>query len=216
MSFLSEHRVYYLRLVSEFFQNFQSNEKKSKFWSIVKGIKIKVSVRMIQKLFQLLEGGVDEWSLDYDPTEVFSLVADLPADSESCIMLLTGFNTNTFPPTQRILHHIFTTIITPQGGGRCRLTETQRFLFFCLMNNIKVDLASVIMGMFTECLESHRFWPYAAHLTAFFIKKGVSLDREFLIDIYEVSVSGWGSSENFNFSNINDRSSGASFNYAYN
>ena len=46
------------------------------------------------------------------------------------------------------------------------------------MNNIKVDLASVIMGMFIECLESHRFWPYAAHLTVFFIKKGVSLDKE--------------------------------------
>ena len=34
------------------------------------------------------------------------------------------------------------------------------------------------MSMFTECLESHRFWPYAAHLTAFFIKRGVSLDKE--------------------------------------
>ena len=121
---------------------------------------------------------MDEWSLDYNPTEAFSLMTDLPADSEECIVLLTRFNTNSFPPTQRILHHIFTTIITPQGGGRCRLTETQRFLFFCLMNNIKVDLASVIMSMFTECLESHRFWPYAAHLTAFFIKRGVSLDKE--------------------------------------
>ena len=46
------------------------------------------------------------------------------------------------------------------------------------MNNIKVDLASVIMGMLTECLENHRFWPYAAHLTAFFTKKGVSLYKE--------------------------------------
>ena len=49
---------------------------------------------------------------------------------------------------------------------------------FCLMNNIKVDLKSVIMGMLTECLKNHRFWPYAAHLTAFFIRKGVSLDKE--------------------------------------
>ena len=100
---------------------------------------------------------MDEWSLNYDPVEAFSLMIDLPADSASCITLLTGFNTNSFPPIQRILHHIFTTIITPQGGGRCRLTETQRFLFFCLMNNVKVDLASVVMSMFTECLESHRF-----------------------------------------------------------
>ena len=46
------------------------------------------------------------------------------------------------------------------------------------MNNIKVDLASVIMGMLTECLKNHQFWPYAAHLTAFFTRKGVSLDKE--------------------------------------
>ena len=46
------------------------------------------------------------------------------------------------------------------------------------MNNIKVDLASVIMGMLTECLENHRYWPYAAHLTTFFTRKGVSLDKE--------------------------------------
>ena len=36
----------------------------------------------------------------------------------------------------------------------------------------------MLLWGFTECLESHRFWPYAAHLTAFFIKKGVSLDKE--------------------------------------
>ena len=82
--------------------------------------------------------------------EAYSIMTELPANPiNEKLVLLTGFNTNSFPPTQRILHHIFTTIITPQGGGRCRLTETQRFLFFCLMNNIKVDLASVIMGMFT-------------------------------------------------------------------
>ena len=66
---------------------------------------------------------------------------------------------------------MFAIIITPQGGRRCRLTETQRFLFFCLMKNIKVDLASVMMGMLIECLDNHRFWPYAAHLTAFFKRK---------------------------------------------
>ena len=46
------------------------------------------------------------------------------------------------------------------------------------MKNIRVDLANVIKGMLTECLENHRFWPYAAHLTALFQKKGVPLDKE--------------------------------------
>ena len=154
---MSAYKVYYARLVSEFFQNLQTNKKKSKLWSIVKGIKIKLSGNSIQKIIQLPDGGVDEWSLDYDPCEAYSLMTDQPANSELRILMLTDFNTNSFPPIQRILHHMFTTIITPQGGGRCRLKETQRFLFFCLMKNIKVDLASVMMGMLTECLDNHHF-----------------------------------------------------------
>ena len=144
----------------------------------MKGIKIKISGRTIRKTLQLPEGEIDEWSLDYDPSEAYSLMTELPASSDSRILMLMSFNTNSFPPLQRILHHMFTTIITPQGGGRCRLTETKRFLFFYLMKNIKVKLASVMMGMLTECLDNHRFWPYAAHLTAFFRKRRVALDNE--------------------------------------
>ena len=65
----------------------------------MKGVKIKISVRSIRKAFQLPEGGVDEWSLDYDPSEAYSLMTDQPADSDSRIVMLTGFNTNSFPPT---------------------------------------------------------------------------------------------------------------------
>ena len=34
------------------------------------------------------------------------------------------------------------------------------------------------MHMLSECLDNHRFWPYAAHLTAFFKRKKVPLDNE--------------------------------------
>ena len=40
MEFMSEYRVYYPRLVSDFFLNLQINNKKSKLWSTVKGVKI--------------------------------------------------------------------------------------------------------------------------------------------------------------------------------
>ena len=90
----------------------------------MKGAKIKISVRSIRKTFKLPEEGVDEWSLDYDPYEAYSLMIDQPSDSDSRIVMLTGFNTNLFPPIQRILHHMFTTIITPQGDVRCKLKKT--------------------------------------------------------------------------------------------
>ena len=46
------------------------------------------------------------------------------------------------------------------------------------MKNIKVNFASVMMGMLFECLDNHRFWPYAAHLIAFFRQKKVLLENE--------------------------------------
>ena len=132
----------------------------------------------MRKTLQLSEGDVDEWILDYDPSEAYTLMTELPATTNPKMLMLTSFNTNSFPLLQRLLHHMFTTIITPQGGGRCRLTETQRFLFYCLFKNIQVNLSSVMMNMFSKCLENHRFWLYAAHLTVFFKKKKVSLDNE--------------------------------------
>ena len=93
-------------------------------------------------------------------------------------LMLTSFNTNSFPLLQRLVYHMFTTIVTPQGGGRCRLTETQRFLFYCLFKNIQVNMSSVMMNLFSECIENHQFWPYAAHLTAFFKKKKIPLANE--------------------------------------
>ena len=144
----------------------------------MKGVKIKIFGRTIRKTLKLHKGDVDEWILDYDLSEAYTLMTELPATSNPKMLLLTSFNTNSFPPLQHLLHHMFTTIITPQGGGRCRLTETQRFLFYCLFKNIQVNLSSVMMNMLSECLNNHRFWPYVAHLTAFFKKKKVPLDNE--------------------------------------
>ena len=143
----------------------------------MQGVKIKLSGRIIRKTLHLSEGDVDEWSLDYDPYEAYSLITDLPATIEAKQIMLISFNTNSFPPLQCVIHHMFTTIVTPQGGGRCRLTETQKFLFYYLFKNIRVNLSSVMMNMFSDCIENHRFWPYAAHLTVIFKKKKIPLDK---------------------------------------
>ena len=131
---------------------------------------------------------MDEWILDYDPYEAYSLMTDLLATTEAKQIMLTSFNTNSFPPLQCLIHHMFTIIVTPQGGGRWRLTETQQFLFYCLFKNIQVNLFSVMMNLFLECIENHRFWPYAAHLTAFFKKKKIPLANELCKDILRSNI----------------------------
>ena len=95
-------------------------------WIEVENIKIRLSEKHIKKTLDLPEGDVNEWSLDYDVHEAYSLMTDLPCDrNDSKQAQLTSFNTNSFPPLQRLIHHLFTTIITPQGGGRRTLTKTQ-------------------------------------------------------------------------------------------
>ena len=81
---------------------------------MVKGVKIKISGRTIQKMLKLPKGDVDEWILDYDPSEAYTLMIELPATKDAKILMLMSFNTNSFPPLQRLVHHLFTTIITPQ------------------------------------------------------------------------------------------------------
>ena len=52
-------------------------------WSLVRGVKNKLSVRTIRKILNLLEGDVDEWILDYDPFEAYSLMTNLPATTNA-------------------------------------------------------------------------------------------------------------------------------------
>ena len=49
-------------------------------WTTVENIKIRMSEKYIRKNFDLPEGGVNEWSLDYDVHEAYSLMTDLPCD----------------------------------------------------------------------------------------------------------------------------------------
>ena len=91
--------------MSEFFQNLQINENKSKIWSMVKGVKIKISGRTIRKTLKLPEEDVDEWILDYDPSEAYTLMTELPATSDLKMLLLMSFNTNATSPSSHIHHH---------------------------------------------------------------------------------------------------------------
>ena len=64
----------------------------------MKGVRIKISGRTIRKTLKLPEGYVDEWILDYDPSEAYTLITELPATKDLKMLMLMSFNTNSFPP----------------------------------------------------------------------------------------------------------------------
>ncbi|MQL68672.1 hypothetical protein Taro_000955 [Colocasia esculenta] len=129
-------------LVREFYKNLKCTDEG--FQSKVKGIAIDLPTDIAASIFKVPDEGADYHNFEFDLHEAYTIMTGLPADaSDPKQTFVTKFNTNTFPPVLRVIHHMLTTIITPQGGGRDRLTDIQR-------KDLKRSL------------------PYAAHLTSVF------------------------------------------------
>ncbi|MQL69281.1 hypothetical protein Taro_001576 [Colocasia esculenta] len=125
--FISEFCIIYPRLVQEFYQNLECTDDGYK--SKVKGIEIDMPTDIAATIFKIPDEGADYHNFEFNLHEAYTILTGLQADETDLKQThVTKFNTNTFPPVLRLTHHILTTIITPQGGGRDRLTDIQRIV----------------------------------------------------------------------------------------
>ncbi|MQM08592.1 hypothetical protein Taro_041449 [Colocasia esculenta] len=178
-SFISEFRVICPRLVQEFYQNLECTDEG--YQSKVKGIAIDMPTDIAASIFKVPDEGEDYHNFEVNLHEAYTIMTGLPADETDIKQThVTKFNTNTFPPVLRLTHHMLTTIITPQGGGRDRLTDIQRFVLYCMSKDIKINLHVIMYQIISETTRAdlHRSLPYAAHLTAVFKHFGVPLENE--------------------------------------
>ncbi|MQM04534.1 hypothetical protein Taro_037329 [Colocasia esculenta] len=174
-----EFRIIYPRLVQEFYMHLECTDEGYK--SKVKGIAIDMPTDIAATIFKIPDEGADYHNFEFNLHEAYSILTGLQADETDLKQThVTKFNTDTFPPVLRLTHHILTTIITPQGGGRDRLTDIQRFVLFCMSKNIKINLHVIMYQIISETTRAdlHRSLPYAAHLTQVFKHFGVSLENE--------------------------------------
>ncbi|MQL81119.1 hypothetical protein Taro_013568 [Colocasia esculenta] len=179
LPFISEFRIIYPRLVQEFYMNLECTDDGYK--SEVKGIVIDFPTELTATLFKIPDEGADYHNFEFNLHEAYTILTGLQADeSDPKQTHVTKFKTNTFPPILRLIHHILTTIITPQGGDRDRLTDIQRFVIYCMKKDIKVNLHVIMYQIMSETTRAdlHRSLPYAAHLTQVFKHFGVSLENE--------------------------------------
>ncbi|MQL98282.1 hypothetical protein Taro_030986 [Colocasia esculenta] len=149
--------------------------------SKVKGVVIDMPTDIAASIFKIPDEGEDYHHFEFNLHETYSIMTGLPADETDIKQThVIKFNTNTFPPVLRLTHHMLTTIITPQGGGRDRLIDIQRFVLFCISKNLKINLHVIMYQIISETTRAdlHRSLPYAAHLTAVFKHFGVPLDNE--------------------------------------
>ena len=78
-------------------------------------------------------------------------------------------NANVFPPLQRIIHHIITTILFPKGGSRNEVTKIHKTIFHCLFNCELMNLPYLMCTLIDKAhFQAKRSLPYAAPLTAIF------------------------------------------------
>ncbi|MQL81252.1 hypothetical protein Taro_013708 [Colocasia esculenta] len=132
-------------------------------------------------IFKIPNEGEDYHHFEFNLHEAYTILTRQQADeSDPKQTHVTKFNTNTFPPVLRLTHHMLTTIITLQGGGRDRLTDIQRFVIYCMSKDIKINLHIIMYQIISETTRTdlHRSLPYAAHLTQVFKHFGVSLENE--------------------------------------
>ncbi|MQL68454.1 hypothetical protein Taro_000714 [Colocasia esculenta] len=156
-------------------------DDKEGYKSKVKGIAIDIPTDIAASIFKVPDEGEDYHNFEFNLHEAYTIMTGLPADETDIKQThVTKFNTNTFPPVLRLTHHMLTTIITPQGGGRDRLTDIQRFVLFCMSKNLKINLHVIMYQIISETTREDlkRSLPYAAHLTAVFKHFGVPLENE--------------------------------------
>ncbi|MQM08265.1 hypothetical protein Taro_041121, partial [Colocasia esculenta] len=165
--FVSMHRSYYALLVKELFRNMIS--KKQCLVSNVRGVHIELTIANVSQLLKIPNEGVIPQNFDVNAHEAFSVLAGLPHDVLDVNQTnVSNLNANRFPPAHRLLHHWCTTILTPQGGGRQRVTTLQRNLMFCLIKKVKINLATIFYQLIQEATipKLRRSLPYATHLSS--------------------------------------------------
>ncbi|MQL88322.1 hypothetical protein Taro_020878 [Colocasia esculenta] len=76
-------------------------------------------------------------------------------------------NANSFPPLNRLIHHIFTTLVAPKDGSRELITEIHKSFFFFFLNTEQINLPQLMVDLIKQCFTNpKRSMPYAYPITS--------------------------------------------------
>ena len=182
--FCSENTVYYPDLVREFYNTLTIDSNNNAF-AIVKGITISVS---LSKFIQIL-------SL---PSIELPIFHDSAVNKAHALQLMSGrvypesidlrtLNANTFPPFQRVLHKIFTSLLFPKVGSHDRVLLEHLFLFQKFFDKEPFSYGHLFYTHLFACKDNiRRSLPFAAHLTKLFEHSKIILNGEKKMTSHEV------------------------------
>lgn len=173
VSFMADHRKVYHSLVHQFYGNmiFKSN----KYMTRMNGQPFLISSEVMSAVFKMPDAGDLYGEAMCDEEVVYKLLTGEDLGNRSII----GLNANRFPPLQRILHHMITTILLPKGGAREKVTDQQIFIISSIMQRRQINFAALLTGHITSCFhQRNRTLPYAAALSQVFDCAGLPLRKE--------------------------------------
>jgi hypothetical protein len=184
-SFLSNYGRYYPNLVQELYGNIHVKDEAC--LTAVKGKFIHICPETFYKALKIPMSGAVYGQYAYSLQMSYIAMTARDYEGEDCTKI--NLNANSFPPLQRLIHHIITTMIYPKGGSRDQVTLVHKFIFYCLFNGVPFSLPHLMTKLIKGCADNNkRGLPYATQLTKVFAESGIELKGEPFIDLRSVDV----------------------------
>ncbi|MQM12920.1 hypothetical protein Taro_045841 [Colocasia esculenta] len=162
-SFLYSHTVYSPTAVRDFFNHLGFSKDKH-FYTTVKGTTFQLTANLISKALQIPNSGADILTHTRDASVYYHLLTLEDYDGTKKIAKM---NANSFPPLNRMIHHIFTTMIVPKHGSRELVTDLHKSLFTFFLRCEPINLPVLMLGLILQCFyQPRRSIPFACPITS--------------------------------------------------
>ncbi|MQM16538.1 hypothetical protein Taro_049496 [Colocasia esculenta] len=156
------HLTHSKRSFSKFVQ--PSYTEGNDFYTTVKGTTFQLTTNLLSKALQIPNSGADILTHTPDASVYYPLITLQPYDGTKKAAKL---NANFFPPLNRMIHHIFTTLIAPKHGSQELVTDVHKSLFTFFLWCEPINLPVLMLGLILQCFyQPRRSMPFACPLTS--------------------------------------------------
>ncbi|MQL93677.1 hypothetical protein Taro_026322 [Colocasia esculenta] len=199
VGFMRSQKSYSPSAVLEFYNNLGMHE--DDLYTTVHGISFKITPNLFSRALQIPNNGVDVLILEVDPAVTYTMMTNEPFDEMKRIAKL---NANTFPPLNRMIHHMFTTIIFPKDGSRELVNETHRT--YHILRKEQINLPELMVDVIHECFHDLKMSiPYACPITSVIKFLRVSLTPNKVITLKSRSAYDINTATRMGYRMINGR-----------
>ncbi|MQM04467.1 hypothetical protein Taro_037264 [Colocasia esculenta] len=184
--FLYSHKRYSPAAVTEFFDNLEKSVVDEVLLTTVKGTTFQITANLLCRAFQIPNSGENILVNPPSASDYYTLIThQLYHPSVDRLKL----NANTFPPLNRLIHHIFTTLVVLKDGSREIVTTVHKSLFYYFLRTEHINLPLLMLDLLNQCFRnSKRSMPYACPITSLLLFIGIPIHDHELVTVMSRSA----------------------------